>query len=49
MENEIKKMKENESDPQITVREEKLEGYLADGWQFVSVLPSKRILIKKTC
>ena len=46
-ENEIKKMRENESDPQIIVKEEELEGYLAGGWQFVSVLPSHRILIKK--
>jgi len=44
-ENEMKKMRE--SDPQIMVREEELEGYLADGWQFVSVLPSQRILVKK--
>lgn len=42
---EAKKMRE--SDPQIMVREEELEGYLADGWQLVSVLPSQRILIKK--
>jgi len=46
-ENEMKKMRESESDPQIIVREEELEGYLADGWQFVSVLPSQRILINK--
>jgi len=44
-EDEMKKMRE--SDPQIMVREEELEGYLADGWQFVSVLPSQRTLIKK--
>jgi hypothetical protein len=46
-ENEIKKMREDQSDPQIIVKEEELEGYLADGWQFVSVLPSKRILVRK--
>jgi len=46
-ENEMKKMRESESDPQIIVREEELDGYLADGWQFVSVLPSQRILIRK--
>jgi len=28
-------------------RREELDEYLADGWQFVSVLPSKRILIRK--
>ena len=45
-EEELKKLREN-PDPQKIVREEELEKYLADGWQFVSVLPSKRILIKK--
>jgi len=45
-EEEIKKIREN-PDPQKMVREEELEKYLADGWQFVSVLPSKRILIRK--
>ena len=46
-ENEIRKMREGEDDPQILVREEELESYLKDGWEFVSVLPSKMILIKK--
>jgi len=46
-ENEIKKIRDCESDPQTIVREEDLEGYLSDGWQFVSVLPSKKILINK--
>jgi len=32
LENEIKKMRESEKDPQITVKEEELETYLADGW-----------------
>jgi hypothetical protein len=45
-ENEIKKMREGE-DPQIVVREGELESHLKDGWQFVSVLPSKKILIRK--
>jgi len=45
-ENEIKKMREG-NDPQIIVDEESLENHLASGWQFVSVLPSQRILIKK--
>jgi len=48
-ENEIKKAREGEKDPQTMVTEEELKDYLADGWQFVSVLPSQRILIKKTC
>ena len=47
-ENEIKKMREGEEDPQTIVKEEELEAYLADGWQFVSVLPSQRILIRRT-
>jgi len=46
-ENEIQKMREGEKDPQTIVKEEELEAYLADGWQFVSVLPSKKILIRK--
>jgi len=45
-ENEIKKLRES-PDPQKTVSEEELESYLAEGWGFVSVLPSKKILIKK--
>jgi len=47
-ENEIQKMREGEKDPQTIVKEEELEAYLADGWQFVSVLPSQRILIRRT-
>jgi len=46
-ENEIRKMREGESDPQRIVGEEELEDFLRDGWQFVSVLPSKKILIRK--
>ena len=46
LENEIKKLRENQ-DPQIIVTEEDLEKHLAEGWEFVSVLPSKKILIKK--
>jgi len=46
-ENEIKKMREAERDPQIIVEEDELENHLAEGWQFVSVLPSQRILIRK--
>ncbi len=47
-ENEIKKMREAEKDdPQIVVKEEELENYLEDGWQYVSVLPSQRIVVRK--
>ena len=47
IQNEIKKMRSGESDPQIIVKEEDLKSYLSDGWQFISVLPSKKILIRK--
>jgi len=45
-EEELKRIRDN-PDPQKIVREDELEDYLAEGWQFVSVQPSKRILIKK--
>jgi len=44
---EIRRMREGEKDPQMIVREAELEAYLKEGWQFVSVLPSQRILIRK--
>jgi len=47
-ENEIKKIREKESDPQRIVKEGELEGYLSEGWQFVSVLPSQKILIRRS-
>lgn len=43
---EIKKKRE-EPDPQKIVKEEELESCLAGGWQFVSVLPSQKILVRK--
>jgi len=46
-ENEIKKTREREQDPQKIVKEEELETYLSEGWEFVSVLPSRRILIRR--
>lgn len=46
-ENEIQKIREKEKDPQTIVKEEELETYLADGWQFVTVLPSQKILISR--
>ena len=45
-ENEIKKMRD-EQDPQIIVGEDELEDHLREGWEFVCVLPSQRILIRK--
>jgi hypothetical protein len=46
-EDEITKIRQVESDPQKIVAEEELQANLKDGWQFVSVLPSRKILIKK--
>ena len=46
-ENELKKLREGKHNPQRIVREEELEEYLAEGWQFVSILPSKKIIIRK--
>jgi len=46
-EDELKKIREN-PDPQKIIREKELEKYLAEGWEFVSVLPSQRILIRKS-
>jgi len=47
-ENELKKLREGTHNPQRIVGEEELEKYLGEGWQFVSTLPSQRILIRKT-
>jgi len=46
-ENELKRLREGTHNPQRIVSEEELEDHLAEGWQFVSVLPSRRILIRK--
>jgi site-specific recombinase XerD len=46
-ENEIRKLREPKDDPQIIIREEELQSYLKEGWQFVSTLPSNKILIRK--
>jgi hypothetical protein len=46
-ENEIRKMREPHDDPQVIISEEELKSYLKEGWQFVSILPSKKILIRK--
>ncbi len=43
---EIKKLRE-QPDPQLIVHENRLESYLRDGWQFVSVLPSQKVVIRK--
>lgn len=46
-ESEMKKRREEENDPQTIVDEEDLEHHLSEGWEFVSVLPSNRILIRR--
>jgi len=46
-ENELKKLREGKGNPQRIVGEDELESHLADGWQFVSTLPSQKILIRK--
>lgn len=46
-ENELKKLREGKSNPHRIVSENELESYLAEGWCFVAILPSQRILIKK--
>jgi hypothetical protein len=43
----IKKMRED-TDPQKIVSEKELEPHLKEGWEFVSVLPSQMILIRKS-
>ena len=44
---EMTKLREPKEDPQIVVKEDELQTYLKDGWQFVSVLPSQKILVRK--
>jgi hypothetical protein len=46
-ENELKKLREGTHNPQRIVSEKELENHLKEGWQFVSTLPSQKILIKK--
>jgi hypothetical protein len=43
---EIKKRRE-QPDPQTIVEERDLPSYLKEGWQFVSVLPSNKVVIRK--
>ncbi|MEM3551171.1 MAG: site-specific integrase [Candidatus Bathyarchaeia archaeon] len=44
---ELKKLREGKHNPQRIIHEKELERYLAHGWQFVSVLPSQKILIRR--
>jgi hypothetical protein len=46
-ENELKKLRDGKHNPQRIVKESELENYLSEGWQFVSVLPSQKVLVKK--
>jgi hypothetical protein len=47
-ENELKKLREGTHNPQRIVKEDELEQYLSRGWQFVAVLPSQRVLVRKS-
>ena len=46
-ERELKRLREGKHNPQRIIHEKELEKYLTEGWQFVSILPSQKILIKK--
>ncbi|MEM1673930.1 MAG: hypothetical protein QXI56_03530 [Candidatus Bathyarchaeia archaeon] len=46
-ENELTRLREGRHNPQRIVHEKELEKYLNERWQFVTTLPSKRILIRK--
>jgi hypothetical protein len=46
-ERELKRLRDGRHNPQRIIHEKELEKYLVEGWQFVSVLPSQKILIKK--
>jgi hypothetical protein len=46
-ENAMRRIRRQDDDPQIIIREDELKEYLIEGWQFVSVLPKNKILIRK--
>jgi hypothetical protein len=46
-ENELKKLRDGKHNPQRIIGENELDTYLSEGWHFVSVLPSQKLLIKK--
>jgi integrase len=48
IENEMKKMREGSGDPKKIVREEDLERYLREGWDIYTILPSGKIVIRRT-
>ena len=43
----MKKRRDRRNEPPMIVDEEELSNHLSHGWAFVSVLPSKQILIKR--
>jgi hypothetical protein len=47
LEIEMKKMRDKRNDPPMIVDEKDLNNHLSHGWEFVSVLPSQMILIKR--
>ena len=48
IQNEIKKLRNGNGDPKLIVTEEELPKYLEEGWDVQTVLPSGKILIRKT-
>jgi hypothetical protein len=40
-------LRDDKHNPQRIVKENELETYIAEGWQFITTLPSKKLLIKK--
>jgi len=48
LQNEIRKLREGRSDPRMIVTERQLERYLRDGWEIDAVLPSGRIVIRRS-
>ena len=46
-ESELKKLRDGKHNPQRIISERELEDHLTEGWQFVSALPSHKILIRK--
>lgn len=44
---EMKKLRRRQDDPKKIVSESELEQHLAEGWEFVSILPSGKILVSR--
>lgn len=48
LQNEIRRLREGRSDPRMIVTERQLERYLMQGWEVDAVLPSGRIVIRRS-